>query len=298
MSFVDRLAACATFDSADFLPFLIEATVVGFIKPWFATLLSEFPGVFHCDKHAVRLSSSLDSASARSVAVHDALLNLRARDVFVGWRDEPYPVFSPKTGAELMTLERAAVPRFGVVATGVHLNGIVEDADGLKMWIGRRSLHKPTAPGKLDQMVAGGHAAGYGVLETLLKEGEEEAGLPATLMAHALPAGVISYATEREEGLRRDVLFLYDLVLPPDFVPVNHDDEIASFMLWPIDRVAAAVRDTEDFKFNCALVVIDFLMRRGMLTADDPDYVRIAHGLRSGPAATLALGHKATVLPF
>lgn len=292
MSFLDRIAECARFDSAAYRPFVIGDVAVGFVEPWFATLLAAFPAVFDCEGDAVRLAPTLDEPAARSGAVHGALSSLRRQAVFVGWRDEPYPVFAPATGAVLMTIERACVPRFGIIATGVHLNGIVEDEAGLSMWIGRRSLDRPMAPGKLDQLVAGGRAAGYGVFETLLKEAAEEAGLAAALVAKAQPAGVISYATARAEGLRRDILFVYDLVLPAGWVPVNRDDEIAEFYLWTIERVAAVVRETCEFKFNCALVVIDFLIRRGLIAADEPDYARINQGLRAGALAALALGHR------
>jgi hypothetical protein len=47
----------------------------------------------------------------------------------------------------------------------------------------------------------------------------------------------------------------------------------------PIDEVAAIVRDTEQFKFNCNLVIIDFLVRHGLIGPDEPDYVAIAQGL-------------------
>jgi hypothetical protein len=50
-------------------------------------------------------------------------------------------------------------------------------------------------------------------------------------------------------------------------------------MLWPIERVAERVRDTFDFKFNCNLVIIDFLIRHGLIAADDPDFLALAEGL-------------------
>jgi hypothetical protein len=98
-------------------------------------------------------------------------------------------------------------------------------------------------------------------------------------MGRARPVGAVSYCTERSEGLRHDVLFCYDLELPADFVPVNTDGEIAEFYLWPSDRVAETVRDSDDFKFNCALVVIDFLIRHGLIQPDHPDYVALLRGL-------------------
>ena len=41
------------------------------------------------------------------------------------------------------------------------------------------------------------------------------------------------------------------------------------------------VDGTDDFKFNCNLVLIDFFIRHGMLDPDHADYVAIAKGLRS-----------------
>ena len=76
-------------------------------------------------------------------------------------------------------------------------------------------------------------------------------------------------------------MFCYDLEMPADFTPVNTDGEIDEFELWPIDRVAARVRDSFDFKFNCNLAIIDFLIRHGYLTPEiEPDYVDIVLGLR------------------
>ena len=43
------------------------------------------------------------------------------------------------------------------------------------------------------------------------------------------------------------------------------------------------VEQTDAFKFNCSLVVIDFLIRHGHLAADHPDYEAIVLGLLPGP---------------
>ena len=76
-------------------------------------------------------------------------------------------------------------------------------------------------------------------------------------------------------------MFCYDLEMPADFTPVNQDGEIDSFELWPLDAVAARVRDSFDFKYNCNLAIIDFLIRHGHITPEnEPDYVAIVLGLR------------------
>ena len=41
-----------------------------------------------------------------------------------------------------------------------------------------------------------------------------------------MPSGAITYCCARDGGLRPDILFVYDLELPADFVPAPGDDEI------------------------------------------------------------------------
>ncbi|HJO72818.1 MAG: hypothetical protein QF450_09230 [Rhodospirillales bacterium] len=95
-----------------------------------------------------------------------------------------------------------------------------------------------------------------------------------------MPVGAVTYCAERAEGLHRDVLFNYDLELPADFRPVNADGEISEFYLWPIERVMETVRESDAFKFNCALVAIYSLVRHGLISPDHPDYMEILRGLR------------------
>jgi 8-oxo-dGTP pyrophosphatase MutT (NUDIX family) len=179
----------------------------------------------------------------------------------------------------LLLMERAAIPLFGVRACGVHLNGFVRGERGVAMWIGRRSRDKPTSPGKLDQLVAGGQPAGMGLRENLIKECWEEAGIPLETAQRVVPVGAISYCLEVPQGLRSDVIFNFDLELPADFVPLNRDGEMEDFYLWPMEKVIETVRDTREFKPNCALVVIDFLIRHGFIPPDHPDYLQIIAGL-------------------
>ena len=63
-------------------------------------------------------------------------------------------------------------------------------------------------------------------------------------------------------------------------MPHNTDGEIESFYLWPIAEVRERMAETEDFKFNVALVNIDFLIRHGHLSPDEPGYVDLVEGLR------------------
>ncbi|KAK9211434.1 hypothetical protein WN943_000810 [Citrus x changshan-huyou] len=99
--------------------------------------------------------------------------------------------------------------------------------------------------------------------ENIIKECEEEAGIPRSISNRARPVGAVSYTDINGFSYKRDVIFCYDLKLPEDFVPMNQDGEVESFQLMPVAHVANVIRRTEFFKPNCSLAIIDFLFRHG-----------------------------------
>ncbi|XP_059499944.1 thiamin pyrophosphokinase 2 [Stegostoma tigrinum] len=169
---------------------------------------------------------------------------------------------------------------FGIKSYGVHVNGFVSHEDGtMSMWIGQRTHTKQTYPGRLDNLVAGGIAAGFGVKETLVKECQEEASIPASIARTARPAGTISYTYEDEAGVFPECQFVYDLEVPAGFEPTVGDGEVQEFYLWPLDQVRETLAGPK-FKPNCAMVALDFLIRRGILHADDErQYHQFVEGL-------------------
>ena len=81
--------------------------------------------------------------------------------LIAGWRNELYPAVQAFHDEPAFLIERAAAPYFGIKAYGVHINGYVTLPDGSKeLWVARRSRSKPTWPGKLDHIVAGGQPHG------------------------------------------------------------------------------------------------------------------------------------------
>jgi hypothetical protein len=95
--------------------------------------------------------------------------------------------------------------------------------------------------------------------------------------------GTVGYCLEDEWGLKPDTMFCFDLEVPAEFTPHPRDGEAESFSLLPVVEVARLVRDTDEFKFNVNLIVIDFLLRHGLLDPDrDPGYAALAQGLRRG----------------
>ncbi len=279
MSYLDRIAECHRWDPEAYRPFTIQGVTLGRVAHDWARRLTDFPKVFQVTDAAVVLAPELDDFDSRSAAVHAVLLSFREAGLVPHWRGEDYPVIRRWGDTPPMKMERGAVPLFGVRGFGVNLNGYVRRADGLHLWVGKRSQTKHSAPGKRDHIVGGGQPYGLGILENLIKECQEEAGMAPELAMRAVPVGAVSYSCTREEGLRDDVFFNYDLELPDDFIPRNTDGEVESFELWPMARVMDTMRETQDFKFNVNLVLLDFAIRHGFLTPDDPDYQAIWEGL-------------------
>ena len=278
MSFYDHIRSCNNYDPARAVPLNVANERVGLLRRDNAEALRRFPDVFAVADHKVEMVAGGDVAAvSRAVdAVVDALVD---EGRVPKWRNETFDVASRWGTPPFFRLDRGAVPFFGTRAYGVHLNGYLRQGDIIYLWVGRRSPGKQIAPNKLDNLVAGGIGNEHGVRETLLKEGEEEASIPASLMSRAISAGAVAYRMETRLGIRDDVLFVYDLKMPDDFVPRNRDGELVDFQLIAASEVLERIRTTSDFKFNVNLVILDFAVRHGLLGPDDPEYLDVATGL-------------------
>ena len=252
------------------LAFHVGADRVGWVRPDLAAALAGFPAIAVAPDRVTLTDATALPAIARDLSGRG----------FFRWRREAFDVRASGSGPVVALLDRGAIPAFGVQATGVHVNGLVNHPAGLHLWVARRARDKLLDPGKLDHVVAGGVPAGLSPAETLVKEAAEEAAIPPDLAARATLVGEITYAMERPEGLRRDRLFCYDLMLPPDFVPRPADGEVESFELWPLRQVWEAVRDTDDVKFNVNLVLIDLFIRHGLI--DGTEAVSLRDAFQAG----------------
>ncbi|KAG5931313.1 hypothetical protein E4U53_001828, partial [Claviceps sorghi] len=96
------------------------------------------------------------------------------------------------------------------------------------------------------------------------------------------PAGAVTLAhTDPRTRLHHsEVLYVYDLELPPGVVPRPHDGEVAEFVLMTCHEVRARMLNRE-FKPNVCPVLIDFLIRHAVITPEnEPEYVEICSRLR------------------
>lgn len=241
------------------------------------------------DKKLVLLSTKNSQParpSQQSEVIDETLKQARkigAFKVLEKWRNELYTIHGP---TDLISMERSGSPLFGIVTYGVHMTAYVNTKEGMKIWVPKRAQGK-TYGGMLDNTVAGGIATGEQPLECIVREAAEEASFPEELVRSKVrPCGTISYFSFRDERaggesglLQPEVQFVYDMEVGPDVIPKPCDDEVEDFRLWTVDEVQGALSQGL-FKPNCALLLLDFFIRHGILTAqNEKDYVEIASRL-------------------
>ncbi len=277
--FLDRVADCNRHDLSNYVPWGACGRQVGHVRrDRVDALLARGGGAFVRGPLGIELVGT--SFEDRSFAVAQCFAELGEAGLVRPPLGELYPAAAPVRSEPVCLVDRSHVAWLGVGAVGVHVNGFVRGAAGLEMWVAFRAKDKPTFPGQLDNVVAGGQPHGLGLLENVVKECREEAGIPMELATAARPVGAISYVFENDTGLKPDTMFCFDLELPDDFEPVPVDGEVERFERWTLQEVAERVARTRDFKFNCNLVVIDFLVRHGAVDVEAPSYAALVAGLR------------------
>lgn len=266
----------------------INGQTVGWLSAAAAERLASVAGLFEQRPDGFWLASGLGDFAMRSAALAELVGELAEEGRIYPPMGEYYPVTAGERDQALCQLDRTAASFFGVRAFGQHLNGYVRDGDQLLMWLGRRARDRLIFPGCLDNLVAGGLPHGVDLVTNLVKECYEEAGMSEALARQARPVGVVNYNGASARGLKPDVLYCYDLELPADFQPVNTDGEVEDFHLLPIAEVARLVRETDEFKLNCNLVIADFLVRHGHIGPEQPGYLDLVTGLRPQPGGSFA----------
>ncbi|KAB5576519.1 NUDIX hydrolase domain-like protein [Coniochaeta sp. 2T2.1] len=211
--------------------------------------------------------------------------------ILKGWRDEMWPVYDSK-GNVLFSMERAAMGLFGTMRYGVHLSAFVRGKSDnskydVRIWVPKRSTSKSTYPGMLDNTVAGGLMTAEDPFECIIREADEEASLPEEVVRHqAKFVGLVTYIyiTDERSGGEDGLIYpecqwVYDLELPADqtIIPEPKDGEVESFSLCTVEDIKEQLAQGR-WKPNCALVMLDFFVRHGIITPEnDPYYSEIRH---------------------
>lgn len=220
--------------------------------------------------------------------IRETLERAAIKDIFQilrGWRNELYPVHGPYSSRKpMVSMERAGSALFGINTYGVHMTAYVNTPQkGMRIWVPRRAKNKQTYGGMLDNSVAGGLSTGEQPFECLVREAAEEACFSEQLVrSNAKSCGTVSYFHIRdaraggEAGLLQpECQYVYDMKVGEEVIPKPGDNEVEDFYLWTVDEVKRALAEGQ-FKPNCAVVLLDFFIRRGILTAEnEKDYVEI-----------------------
>lgn len=265
MAFEDRIAACNNADLGRYVPWRFRESTAGHVRRDRVDRLVGLQTGFARAGSGIALILDIADAAAANAALAATAAALAAAGEVRALTGERFPVpLAPPLGTGLL-VDRAAVMWLGVQPLGVHLTGFCRDEQGTWIWVARRSRHKPTYPGMLDNTVAGGQPHGIGLDENMAKECAEEAAIPSGIASQARRTGLVSYVREEPGGLKPEVLHCYDLELPWDFEPRPADGEVEGFERMHARDVIELVRDTERFKPNCNLVLLDFFLRHGLL---------------------------------
>ncbi|MEZ5661860.1 MAG: NUDIX domain-containing protein [Burkholderiaceae bacterium] len=164
-------------------------------------------------------------------------LALREAGRAARWRDERLPVMADD-GSLLGAVERGCVRALGVRTLSVHLVGETRGGSDAATgcWLQRRSMHKDTDPGMLDNLASGlvGMAEDGRSVEPLAqamrREAAEEAGLGADALGALTPLGRWRLQAPVREGLMIEDVIVYRALLADDARPHNLDGEVTEFV--------------------------------------------------------------------
>lgn len=117
--------------------------------------------------------------------------------------------------------------------------------------------------------------------QTMMREAMEEASIPEHLSQKVQPVTCCSMMMDvPNRGLVLDTEFIYDLQVETSFQPLPLDGEVHGFYLMNLDEVKQRCLLSE-FTPEATLVVIDFLVRHGALSAENErDYLGVVQQLR------------------
>jgi 8-oxo-dGTP pyrophosphatase MutT (NUDIX family) len=255
------LAARSRFDAAVHLRLTLDGQHVGWLPRRHQALLAGHPGVLGTEADgAVDLLPGVAGYEARSAALATLARRLADDGHVRGWRNELFAVTPALQTPPLAVIERAAARFLGLLTFASHMNGIIAGQE--RLWISRRSPSKAVDPDMWDNLVAGGVPAGSDPLETLVRECDEESGIPPELARQAVGHGVVEVLREIPQGVQWEQVWIYDLTVPADFPPQNRDGEVAEHRR--IDPPALlAIMAAGAMTVDATLVTLDALRRRG-----------------------------------
>jgi len=204
-------------------------------------------------------------------------------DAFSRWNGEMFAIYAVD-GQNVVNMDGAGLDSFGVVNFAVHMIGWVHTREGTRYWVPRRAKTKLSYPDMLDNTVGGSLAAGEKPIDCMVRECEEELCLdPAYTRENLKACGTASYSMTQTDsgqpGCQHQVQFLYEMEFAEDVIPRIGDGEVGEVGMKTLEEVQSALANGE-FKLNCAMTWLAFLIRHGHITAEqEPNLMEICSRL-------------------
>lgn len=240
----------------------LEGLHAGWVQPELAERLMQ-SGLFNLQPGGLALRPDIGGPLAKSQALQQLAETLRAEGRIPAWRDERHD-WLDEWGRVRLSIERAAFRTLGLRSRAVHIHAYVDEDT---IWLARRAASKAVDPGRLDNLAAGLVAAGESLEDCMLRELAEEAGVPARLGRLAQACGVIHSQRLEADGVHDELLYCYDLALPPDFQPCNQDGEVAEFLRLRSTELPGRLRD---MTWDAGQVSCAWLLRTWQADAGQP----------------------------
>ncbi|MFV2029473.1 NUDIX hydrolase [Neisseria sp. S1] len=233
---------------------------------WHNLLLQDWQG--HIRTEGLQTFLNTDSWLAMADALEHMAFQWHKTGILNGWRNEKFDALDA-TGNALFSLERSVFRPLGLQSAAVHINGLVKYNGQWCFWIGKRSPYKAVDPNKLDNLVGGGISSGESVKNAMQREGAEEAGLPACFLKPLECQSKRLSLRPVSRGLHREVLYIFDIVLPEDFHPENQDGEVAEFNIFSISELTRAMYEGRLMN-DALLATMDAYNRYGLINSSHP----------------------------
>lgn len=275
---------CLPMRSSTYKPFgyMLDDTVVMFMKD--PTICSHF--LFINDKHEVRMKpescKDLNAWKQAFAEIHNA-----AHELFINkyqdskglkrWPEDDWPVLGYRDSQYPMPCDLAGI--FGITTSGVHLNVYSRTKNGGvidKIWLARRGPAKEQYPDMMDQCAAGGMQTmdNGDALAALVREAKEEAGLSKKEIktGGAVAQGFVTFFNVRDENAgdqdsgrpEPGIRYVFDLEVEPGFEMTPNESTISGFRDYQVTEVCDLLL-WKQFKPNCGLVMLDFLVRHELV---------------------------------
>jgi len=137
--------------------------------------------------------------------------------------------------------------------------------------------------------VAGGHPFNLSLIENVMKEAYEEAGVPSEWIRKDgksnpkftdLTHDPITINTSKADGscMKHSMYYSCDLEVPRSWSPRAVDGEVEEFLLYTMDELERELRYGTAVRPSMVAVLVDFMIRHGQLKGanDDDEILRKA----------------------